>query len=156
MIGWVSPASAMMGHASGGNTVIHADGFCGKAHGELIPVHLTGRFASLPRCQFCQPAEAPGEWADRAACKGADSDLFFAESVGGGAYRQARRICDQCSVLADCREYGLRSGQEFGMFGGLSPCQRESILSERCEGKVIGGVGRRRVSMADARCAVNR
>ena len=38
-------------------------------------------------------------WQDRAACKGADADLFFPER--GASTREAKRICKtQCEVRA--------------------------------------------------------
>ena len=67
------------------------------------------------------------EWANRAACLGAEPEVFFPVGSGGMAASDvaaAKAICSQCPVLHDCRDYALRSRQPFGVWGGLDEEER--------------------------------
>lgn len=131
MIGWVSQRQAQRNSPDGPDSVAHADPTCGHAHGaDLLPVQLSGGLARLPFCQSCRPPEAPGVWAGQAACAGAPSEWFFGTEAGGGTavYRQARIICARCPVGADCLAYALRSRQEFGMWAGTTPLDRQGMM----------------------------
>lgn len=62
-------------------------------------------------------------WMDDANCKG-NTQLFFpprAERPQARARREARanRLCSQCSVLSDCREFA-RQNHEYGFWAGES------------------------------------
>jgi WhiB family redox-sensing transcriptional regulator len=162
MIGWVSEKMAARGR-TGMDARIHADPQCAmtRGAGQLVPVNIGvgGYFwprrshaaVSLPWCSLCQQPEAPGEWADRAACKGAPSEWFFAEGAGGGCavYREARAICASCPVLVDCRVYAVRVQPEFGFQAGMTPDDRERV----CEGRTVNGRSGGRPS---APCVVSR
>lgn len=67
------------------------------------------------------------EWQDKAACIGYDPDLWFPEWPKPNEYRQARRICSGCPVRSECLQFALESDNRYGMFGGLTPGERESI-----------------------------
>ena len=67
------------------------------------------------------------EWANRAACLGAEPEVFFPVGSGGMAVSDvaaAKAICSHCPVLHDCREYALTSRQPFGVWGGLDEEER--------------------------------
>jgi WhiB family redox-sensing transcriptional regulator len=68
-------------------------------------------------------------WHDRANCKGANADLFFPER--GASTRTAKGICRECQVRGDCLEFALRSGEKFGIWGGLSERERRRVRRER-------------------------
>jgi WhiB family redox-sensing transcriptional regulator len=75
---------------------------------------------------------APPALAD-AACKGADTDLFFgpdAEFVTARQQREAtaKAICARCPVRDSCLAYALDTRQEFGIWGGLNEDERRAIL----------------------------
>lgn len=62
-------------------------------------------------------------WMDQAACKDLDTSIFFPKDKH--KYTEAREICRQCTVRADCLAYARRTGErQAGMFGGLSPEER--------------------------------
>jgi WhiB family redox-sensing transcriptional regulator len=72
------------------------------------------------------------EWSNRAACLGAEPELFFPVGSGGMALSdiaRAKAVCAQCSVLLDCREYADRSRQPFGVWGGLDEEERRHAWS---------------------------
>lgn len=68
-------------------------------------------------------------WHDRANCKGANADLFFPER--GASTRSAKAICRECQVRGECLEFALRSGEKFGIWGGLSERERRRVRRER-------------------------
>lgn len=60
-------------------------------------------------------------WTERAACAGADLDLFFPEVGGGGEAGGAlRKYCAVCPVQVNCREYADRTSAQTGLWGGMS------------------------------------
>jgi WhiB family redox-sensing transcriptional regulator len=60
-----------------------------------------------------------GSWRDRAACLdvvSADYDPFFADSTELQA--KAIAICEACWVRDDCLTFAVRTGQQYGIWGG--------------------------------------
>src|SRR6266496_1847176 len=60
-------------------------------------------------------------WRHRAACAGlasAAEDIFFDSTPE--ADRLAKAICATCPVKAQCLAYALGTGQEYGIWGGLT------------------------------------
>jgi WhiB family transcriptional regulator, redox-sensing transcriptional regulator len=70
----------------------------------------------------------PG-WHARAACRGLQPSLFFAE--GGGSTGPAKDVCAACVVRDDCLEDALANGEKFGIWGGMSERQRRRVRRER-------------------------
>ncbi len=76
-------------------------------------------------------------WQDDAACRGADTSLFFApnyfEKRGQKLAResQAKVICAGCPVREPCLEYALRSRDPHGIWGGLNELERRRLLRTR-------------------------
>ena len=74
------------------------------------------------------------EWQFRAACRDTDRDLFFAPPGERGLRREfrvtaAKRVCASCPVLDECRDFALRTAQEYGVWGGLAEEERAQLLS---------------------------
>ena len=82
-------------------------------------------------CTHCRTVEAPPRWQTRAACRDHDPDLWFPVPGREAAYRPARRICHGCPVRADCLDYAQRNGLHDGMWGGLTPTEREPEVTKR-------------------------
>lgn len=70
-------------------------------------------------------AEETLPWQEEALCAYVDPDVFFPEK--GGSSREAKRICTQCSVQAECLEYALANDEKFGIWGGLSERERRRL-----------------------------
>jgi WhiB family redox-sensing transcriptional regulator len=76
-------------------------------------------------------------WQYRAACKGPQSNLFFApnhmERKEERLAREsaAKAICRTCPVLAECREYALLVREPHGIWGGLNEYERRQLLARR-------------------------
>lgn len=79
--------------------------------------------------------EIESDWEQRAACKGEDATLFFGpngfEPKRDREVREtvAKRICASCPVIMPCREYALREGETYGVWGGLGEVERRTVLS---------------------------
>jgi WhiB family redox-sensing transcriptional regulator len=70
------------------------------------------------------------DWRDGAACRNADPELFFPDSGIGSTRAQvkmAKLICRICPVSATCLNWALASGQEAGIWGGLTEDERRRL-----------------------------
>jgi WhiB family redox-sensing transcriptional regulator len=70
------------------------------------------------------------DWRDHAACRDEDPELFFPIGNTGPALLQieeAKAICRICPVEAACLEWALDSGQDAGVWGGLSEDERRAL-----------------------------
>jgi WhiB family transcriptional regulator, redox-sensing transcriptional regulator len=70
------------------------------------------------------------DWRARAACRDADPELFFSDGDIGSArarVRTAKLICRGCPVSATCLNWALASGQEAGIWGGLTEDERHRL-----------------------------
>ena len=80
-------------------------------------------------------------WRDSAACRDADSEVFFpagerGTNLGNGRrppdYREALRYCSACPVRDACLAEALASertaGSRHGVWGGLTPDERLRLV----------------------------
>jgi WhiB family redox-sensing transcriptional regulator len=70
---------------------------------------------------------------DQAACNGQETRIFFDHEDMRGEKRAkslagARTICIGCSIKRACLTYALDSGQQFGMWGGLTANERNELI----------------------------
>ena len=78
------------------------------------------------------------EWMTDAACNGADPEAFFpALGAHPADVEYAKTLCRTCPVQTRCLEYALANegGKDtrFGIYGGLSPKQRDKLVARRKE-----------------------
>lgn len=74
------------------------------------------------------------EWLHRARCKDEDPELFFPIGTSGPAAVQieaAKSICMGCPVRSECLEWAMATGQEAGVWGGLSEDERRALRRAR-------------------------
>ncbi|MBC7550665.1 MAG: WhiB family transcriptional regulator [Cellulomonas sp.] len=70
------------------------------------------------------------DWRHRAACLDEDPELFFPIGNTGPALHQieqAKAVCHRCPVLETCLKWALESGQDAGIWGGLSEDERRAL-----------------------------
>jgi WhiB family transcriptional regulator, redox-sensing transcriptional regulator len=70
------------------------------------------------------------DWRDAAACLDEDPELFFPIGNTGPALQQieeAKVVCRRCSVQETCLRWALDSGQDAGVWGGLSEDERRAL-----------------------------
>lgn len=70
----------------------------------------------------------PG-WQEDANCRDTDAEIFYPET--GGSPQPAIRICNSCTVTAECLQYALDRREQFGVWGGKSQPERERILRQQ-------------------------
>jgi WhiB family transcriptional regulator, redox-sensing transcriptional regulator len=76
------------------------------------------------------PRPSVADWRHEAACRAAESDLFFPVGSTGPALRQieaAKAVCRQCPAQAPCLDFALRTGQDAGVWGATSEEERRTI-----------------------------
>ena len=64
-------------------------------------------------------------WMDQGRCAEVGNDEWFPEK--GGSTREAKAICAQCEVKAECLAYALETDQAHGIWGGLTVHQRRRL-----------------------------
>jgi WhiB family redox-sensing transcriptional regulator len=72
----------------------------------------------------------PMDWRHRAACRDEDPELFFPIGNTGPALAQieeAKKVCTRCEVKEPCLQWALESGQEAGVWGGMSEDERRAL-----------------------------
>ena len=70
------------------------------------------------------------DWRHEAACREEDPEVFFPVGNTGPALAQieeAKKICARCSVKYPCLAWALESGQDAGVWGGLSEDERRAM-----------------------------
>jgi WhiB family redox-sensing transcriptional regulator len=70
------------------------------------------------------------DWRHHAACQDEDPELFFPIGNTGPALVQieeAKAVCRRCPVLDSCLQWALDSGQDAGVWGGLSEDERRDL-----------------------------
>jgi WhiB family redox-sensing transcriptional regulator len=75
-------------------------------------------------------SDAHPDWRADAACRDADPELFFPDVDLRSARNQvktAKLICRGCPVSATCLSWALASGQEAGIWGGLTEDERHRL-----------------------------
>lgn len=67
------------------------------------------------------------DWRHYAVCREEDPELLFPIGTTGPALIQieeAKSVCRRCPVMEQCGQWALESGQDFGVWGGLSEDER--------------------------------
>ncbi|GAA4704309.1 hypothetical protein GCM10025781_24080 [Kocuria gwangalliensis] len=70
------------------------------------------------------------DWRSRAACLEKDPELFFPVGNTGPALLQieeAKAVCRTCEVMDTCLQWALESGQDAGVWGGMSEDERRAL-----------------------------
>jgi hypothetical protein len=73
-------------------------------------------------------------WRKTAACRDEDPELFFpAGNTGPYAHQieEAKAVCRRCPSIDVCGQWALDTGQDSGIWGGLSEAERRTILRRR-------------------------
>lgn len=69
-------------------------------------------------------------WRRRAACQGADGELFFPDTRDGDyplRLAAAKAICRACPVQLECRTWAVEHRNERGIWGGLTERERRAL-----------------------------
>lgn len=66
----------------------------------------------------------------RAVCRDEDPELFFPVGNSGPALLQvadAKAVCRQCPVISECLSWAMQTGQDAGVWGGMSEDERRAL-----------------------------
>ncbi|MDQ3931349.1 MAG: WhiB family transcriptional regulator [Actinomycetota bacterium] len=69
-----------------------------------------------------------GSGLERAACSGADVELFF--SIEDEDQRQALAYCSRCDVRQQCLEAAIANREIYGIWGGTLESDRRSLIRD--------------------------
>src|SRR5256885_10520131 len=70
------------------------------------------------------------DWRHEAACREVDPELFFPIGNSGPALLQideAKQVCRRCTVMEECLRWALDTGQDAGVWGGMSEDERRAL-----------------------------
>jgi WhiB family redox-sensing transcriptional regulator len=79
------------------------------------------------------------DWRSRAACLDKDPELFFPVGNTGPALLQieeAKSVCRRCQVVDTCLQWAIESGQDAGVWGGMSEDERRALKRRNARAKV--------------------
>ena len=76
-----------------------------------------------------QARDSHPDWRHDAACREADPELFFPDDTRPvrAQVKAAKLICRGCPVSATCLSWALASGQQAGIWGGLTEDERRGL-----------------------------
>jgi len=82
------------------------------------------------------PRQGDWDWQVNAACRGTDTSNFYHPENERGPSRvkremRAKAVCSGCPVIENCLRWALTTREPYGVWGGLSPEDRESLLARR-------------------------
>ncbi|SNT52759.1 WhiB family transcriptional regulator [Rhodococcoides kyotonense] len=69
------------------------------------------------------PVSAEWDWQLGARCRTQDVDRFF----DSDDELRAKAVCVTCPVIDRCRDYAVAAGEPHGIWGGLSPSERNRL-----------------------------
>ena len=81
------------------------------------------------------------DWRHQAACLDEDPELFFPIGNTGPALAQideAKAVCQRCDVVDSCLKWALETGQDSGVWGGLSEDERRALKRRTARARRAG------------------
>ncbi len=82
------------------------------------------------------------DWRHRAACREEDPELFFPIGTTGPAFHQteqAKAVCRRCDVTDACLAWAMETGQDSGVWGGLSEDERRTLKRRNARARARAG-----------------
>jgi WhiB family redox-sensing transcriptional regulator len=64
-------------------------------------------------------------WRQKALCSHTSTDTFFPEK--GGSAKNAKQICEQCTVQKQCLDFAMSKNVKYGIWGSQSFIDRETL-----------------------------
>ena len=78
------------------------------------------------------------DWHHQAVCRDEDPELFFPVGNSGPALAQiakAKVVCNRCPVTSQCLKWALETGQDAGVWGGMSEEERRALRRRKNRGR---------------------
>lgn len=112
---------------------------CTSAHATYQRLAWRGRKVQLPepvpeptlveRITRGQAKATAREWMAQARCRGMGPDAFYVERFDDAGVVEAKLLCTECTVRAECLAYGM--SERFGIWGGLTELERRNERQRR-------------------------
>lgn len=64
------------------------------------------------------------EWQLRARCRSYDVNLFYVTELDPDGTERAKSVCHDCPVRIACRDHAIAANEPHGIWGGLTPRER--------------------------------
>jgi WhiB family redox-sensing transcriptional regulator len=99
---------------------------------------VTGQ-TGLPKEQHRTGRSVHMDWRHKSACLDEDPELFFPIGNTGPAILQieeAKVVCRRCDVREQCLQWALESGQDHGVWGGLSEDERRTLKRRNARARI--------------------
>lgn len=96
----------------------------------LLVKEFTSKYAFMKNFPNPVRRDRLMDWRHRAICRDEDPELFFPIGNTGPALlqiEQAKTVCRRCPVVQECLAWALESGQDAGVWGGLSEDERRAL-----------------------------
>ncbi|HSY16253.1 MAG TPA: WhiB family transcriptional regulator [Jatrophihabitantaceae bacterium] len=82
------------------------------------------------------PRQGDWDWQVQAACRGCDTSTFYHPENERGPSRArrertAKAVCAGCPVVESCLRWALVAREPYGVWGGMSVEERETILARQ-------------------------
>ena len=80
-------------------------------------------------------------WRHQAACRTEEPELFFPIGTGEpalGQVAEAKSVCRGCPVVGKCLAWALETGQNSGVWGGMSEDERRQLRQHPSPGMAFG------------------
>ena len=78
------------------------------------------------------------DWRNEAVCRDEDPELFFPVGNSGPSLSQiakAKLVCNRCPVTSTCLKWALETGQDAGVWGGMSEEERRALKRANKRGR---------------------
>lgn len=62
-----------------------------------------------------------------AVCSTVDPEIFFPTAGGMNSVTQAKRICEVCPALNECRTFAINNRIDYGVWGATTPRERRML-----------------------------
>jgi len=111
--------------------------------GTITPADFAG--ISVVHCSstyaHARKEDSHMDWRHKAACLTEDPELFFPIGNTGPALVQieeAKAVCRRCDVADACLRWAIESGQDSGVWGGMSEDERRALKRRTARARRAG------------------
>ncbi|MED5813214.1 WhiB family transcriptional regulator [Mycolicibacterium sp. 050232] len=73
------------------------------------------------------------DWQQHGRCRDSGPAMFFSADgedrrTRNSRVQRAKQLCGDCPVLSACRDHAFAAAEQHGIWGGLTPAERNAII----------------------------
>lgn len=76
-------------------------------------------------------------WQELGACFEVPVEIFFPPTEQEA--EAAKSVCKRCAVREECLEFAIEVDERFGVWGGLTPQERRSLVARKRKAAALAG-----------------